>query len=295
MKSPLRQLRSGGAWPLNPQSARKVQSPFSEAESGDSPLIPQAAGGAGQAVAGATAAVPSGQPLAYHSPSEEAAVPGAAPTCNGDRAGRPASGENGDSPNARGGEGQSPFSIYIIDTETQHLIGDRPISQLGVACLCIYDVAADRYIITDPNSSSWAPAMTNISNADLVIGWHVQFDLEVLSPWIGKVWPLWAPDHKTLGTHAWDPLLAIRNAGRSGKAGSLGDVAMRTLGEGKMGEGSKAPALWRAQRYAELHTYCMQDVRLVRNLLRYIKQNGYVMTANGRVNLRLPRELEAAL
>ena len=72
-------------------------------------------------------------------------------------------------------------------------------------------------------------------------------------------------------------------------------MAWKTLGDWKNGEGANAPALWRAQRYADLHTYCMNDVRLVRNLLRHIKQHGYVMTANGRVNVKLPRELEDAL
>ena len=324
MKSPLRHLksRSGGYWPLS-AGKRKVQSPFSEAESGDSPLDPQAAGGAGSAGEGACATRPSGlsasaeamadEPRTEQTHSATAENPGAAPTPKGgDRARRPGFAP-AEAELRRGKPDSTASGIYIIDVETQHLIGDRPINQLGVACLCVYDVAGDAYAITAPECAQagapapqWTEWMGRIGNADLVVGYNVQFDLEVLSPWLGKVWPLWAPVllRRTtagkpaggeLGPNVWDLLLAIRKASRNGVAGSLGDVAFRTLGETKLGQGAHAPALWRAQRYADLHTYCMNDVRLVRNLLRQVKQHGYVMTASGRVNVRLPRILEEAI
>lgn len=61
----------------------------------------------------------------------------------------------------------------------------------------------------------------------------------------------------------------------------LGDLVQRTLGLDKNGEGKAAPTLARQGRFAELFSYCRNDVSIMRHLCTYARTEGHVIAQNG--------------
>jgi DEAD/DEAH box helicase domain-containing protein len=74
----------------------------------------------------------------------------------------------------------------------------------------------------------------------------------------------------------------------------LDDVAQATLGVGKSGHGLMAVEYWRNGELDKLAEYCLQDVRVTRDVYEYALQNGFV-SFNNRVGQKqqvsLPIEL----
>jgi DEAD/DEAH box helicase domain-containing protein len=56
----------------------------------------------------------------------------------------------------------------------------------------------------------------------------------------------------------------------------LDDVAQATLGMGKSGSGLMAVEYWRKGEIDKLREYCLQDVRVTRDIYDYALQNGHV-------------------
>ncbi len=60
----------------------------------------------------------------------------------------------------------------------------------------------------------------------------------------------------------------------------LDDVAQGTLGVGKSGHGLMAVEYWRKGEIDKLREYCLQDVRVTRDVYDFALQNGYVAFNN---------------
>lgn len=73
----------------------------------------------------------------------------------------------------------------------------------------------------------------------------------------------------------------------------LDDVAQATLGVGKSGHGLMAVEYWRNGELNKLAEYCLQDVRITRDVYEYALQNGFVSFNNRqgqKQNVQLPLE-----
>lgn len=73
----------------------------------------------------------------------------------------------------------------------------------------------------------------------------------------------------------------------------LDDVAQATLGVGKSGHGLMAVEYWRNGELDKLAEYCLQDVRITRDVYEYALQNGFVSFNNRqgqKQNVQLPLE-----
>jgi DEAD/DEAH box helicase domain-containing protein len=73
----------------------------------------------------------------------------------------------------------------------------------------------------------------------------------------------------------------------------LDDVAQATLGVGKSGHGLMAVEYWRNGELDKLAEYCLQDVRITRDVYEYALQNGFVSFNNRqgqKQNIQLPLE-----
>lgn len=57
----------------------------------------------------------------------------------------------------------------------------------------------------------------------------------------------------------------------------LDSVAMATLGTGKSGDGLQAIQWFKQGRIQELLEYCRQDVQVLRDIVEFGKENGYIM------------------
>jgi DEAD/DEAH box helicase domain-containing protein len=57
----------------------------------------------------------------------------------------------------------------------------------------------------------------------------------------------------------------------------LDDVAQATLGSGKSGDGLKAVQYWRTGRMEELKKYCLDDVKITKQIYEYALKNGKLL------------------
>ncbi len=62
---------------------------------------------------------------------------------------------------------------------------------------------------------------------------------------------------------------------------SLDGIARGTLGKAKTGLGAKAPLLFNRGLFGELYAYCLEDVRLTRQLFEFAVRNGYLVDRKG--------------
>lgn len=73
----------------------------------------------------------------------------------------------------------------------------------------------------------------------------------------------------------------------------LDDVAQATLGVGKSGHGLMAVEYWRNGELDKLAEYCLQDVKITRDVYEYALQNGFVSFNNRqgqKQDIQLPLE-----
>lgn len=101
---------------------------------------------------------------------------------------------------------------------------------------------------------------------DLIIGYNViSFDIPVLA--------------RTLGSETNDlPMLDLMVAANRaiGFRPKLNNLANATLGRGKLGSGSDAGIYYAEGRLDDLKKYCLEDVRLTRDLYDYGLKNGKI-------------------
>lgn len=108
-----------------------------------------------------------------------------------------------------------------------------------------------------------------LAEAERVIGYNIRrFDYRVLQPHMKA---LKLQNLTTLDLME-EPALAL------GYRPRLDDLARATLGEGKSGDGRKAIEWYEAGKFEELKKYCLDDVRLTRDLLEFGMRNGCVYT-----------------
>jgi DEAD/DEAH box helicase domain-containing protein len=106
-----------------------------------------------------------------------------------------------------------------------------------------------------------------LAELDLIVGFNLKrFDFRVLQPYT----PV-----RLLDLPALDLLEEVQAV--LGHRLSLGHLAEKTLGEGKTGDGLLALELYAAGRWAELESYCRQDVALTQRLFEFGASQGYLL------------------
>ena len=121
----------------------------------------------------------------------------------------------------------------------------------------------------DPKHCEMEHLAALIESADLVIDYNgIWFDRPLLEAWLGREVQYPKDRHEDL----W---VAITQA--LGKRVSLDNVALHTLGEGKLAHGSTAPKMAQDGRWGRLFTYCMRDVELLVRIFHFAQVHGYVM------------------
>lgn len=153
----------------------------------------------------------------------------------------------------------------VLDLETQKLfeeVGGRGKNHLLKVSVCgIYDYSRDVYeTYEEKDLPRLAPLL---QSADLLIGFNNRgFDSEVLQPYLNfDIFEIPHLDlleeiHKTLGHRI-----------------SLETVAQGSLGSGKSGNGKQAVLYWRNGRMDLLKKYCLDDVKVTRQIYEYALKN----------------------
>ncbi len=169
----------------------------------------------------------------------------------------------------------------VLDLETQRDFNEvegRRSELLGVSVVGIYRYGADRYeTFLESELRNLVPLL---QEAELVIGFNIKrFDLPVLSPYLP--FPI-----STI------PVLDIIDDAvkQLGHRVSLESLCQATLGKGKSGSGLQALAWFKEGKFDLIKKYCLDDVRLTKELFDYGKQHGKLFATNryGSDKLEIP-------
>ena len=158
----------------------------------------------------------------------------------------------------------------VIDLETKKSFaevgGEKNIRELGISVAGVYSYNKDAFFAFEEHELAKLQDMINASNH--VIGFNiVHFDLPVLEPYVDK------PSLDRLAVTD----LFVHAVNFLGHRVGLGALAQATLGESKSGHGLEALEWFRQGRVEEVKKYCLDDVRLTRDLFEFGKKNGHVM------------------
>ena len=156
----------------------------------------------------------------------------------------------------------------VLDIETQNLFSDvggkENLTKLLLSVAGVYSYADNKFLTFAENEML---AFENLlKKTDLIIGFNIDhFDLPVLQKYLSV-------DLSKI------PTLDIMNevVDTMGHRVSLDDLLVNTLGQKKSANGFLAVDYWRQGRMDELKKYCLDDVRLTRDLYEYGLKNGEI-------------------
>ena len=157
----------------------------------------------------------------------------------------------------------------VLDLETKNAPrewGDRKeLSGLGVSVVGVWTSADDRFRAF--RESEIKELAESLRSADLLIGFAInKFDLPVLQPYM---------DFDLGELPALDIFEDVSST--LGHRISLASLAKATLGAEKLGHGLDAITWFREGNWKKLEEYCIQDVRLTRDLYNYGKKSGHLL------------------
>jgi len=160
----------------------------------------------------------------------------------------------------------------VIDVETQKLVqevgGWDHIDKLGISVACAYDSAKDEFLSYKENELK---SLFRLCEERLVIGYNIRgFDLPVMGAY--------GLDYKSLDV--FDIMYDLEALTRQ-RYLKLDYVARGTLGEGKSADGLMAVEWYKKGEIQKIIEYCIQDVKVTRDVFQYGRQNGFVKIQRG--------------
>lgn len=161
--------------------------------------------------------------------------------------------------------------FLVIDVETQKLVqevgGWDHADQLGISVACAYDSKTDSFLTFQENELS---VLLQLCQERLVIGYNIRgFDLIVLAPYGKEI----GFNPKKLDV--FDIMYDLEALTRQPYL-KLEAVARGTLGIGKSADGLMAVEWWKKGQIQKIIDYCLQDVRVTRDVFQFGRQNGFV-------------------
>lgn len=166
-----------------------------------------------------------------------------------------------------------------FDIETSNLfsdVGSNDPSKLALSVVCIHDSETDTYssYFEEDLKKLWPI----LEKADMLIGYNSDhFDI----PLLDKYYPGDLSKIKSL-----DLLKEIRNS--LGRRIKLDDVAEATLNKNKIGHGLEAIVWWRNGEKDKVVKYCLEDVKITKELYEYAKKHKHVKYKEGSVLKDIP-------
>ena len=144
--------------------------------------------------------------------------------------------------------------------------GERNVADLGISVAGVYSYAQDAFFAYEEHE---LPRLAELLKAtDHIIGFNIiHFDIPVLRPYV---------ENALLDRIAITDIFSDAVAFLGHRVG-LDSVAKATLGKGKSGHGLEALEWFRQGRMEEVKKYCLDDVRLTRDLYEYGKKNGHIL------------------
>lgn len=166
-----------------------------------------------------------------------------------------------------------------FDIETSNLfqdIGSNDPSKLALSVVCIHDSKTDTY------SSYYEEDLKKLwpilEKTDVLIGYNSDhFDI----PLLNRYYPGDLSKIKSV-----DLLKEIRAS--LGRRIKLDDVAEATLGKNKTAHGLEAVVWWRNGEKEKVVKYCLEDVKITKELYEYAVKNKHVKYREGTIVKDIP-------
>lgn len=157
--------------------------------------------------------------------------------------------------------------FLVVDVETQKLVQDvggwDHVDKLGISVACAYDSKTDSFLSFQEKDLG---ALIDLCEERLVIGYNIRgFDLLVMQPYGLKPEKL----------DVFDIMYDLETLTRQ-RFLKLEYVARGTLNEGKSADGLMAVEWWKQGQIQKIIDYCMQDVKVTRDVFNFGRQNGFV-------------------
>jgi len=181
----------------------------------------------------------------------------------------------------------STFSMrreVVLDIETRNTfqdVGAYNPSLLQVSLVGCYFYETDTYeaFLEEDLPKLWP----RLERADRIIGYNlIGFDYPCLQTYYSR---------NMMRLPTVDLLVEIEK--KLGFRIKLDDVAQATLGVGKSGHGLMAVEYWKKGEIEKLKEYCLQDVRVTKDVYEYALQNGHVRFNNRQGQVQeVPTEIE---
>lgn len=152
----------------------------------------------------------------------------------------------------------------VFDIETKNTfqdVGTKDPALLDISIVAIYNPETDEYIsyTEDELKNLWSI----IEKADALVGFNSDhFDI----PLLNRYYP-----GNLFQVKSIDLMKTIQNS--LGRRIGLDAVAQATLGTGKTAHGLQAIKWWRDGEIDKIRKYCIDDVKVTKQLFEYMKEN----------------------
>lgn len=164
-------------------------------------------------------------------------------------------------------------NILVLDLETQRSfkdVGKQNLHKLRISVVGTFDYLTQTYEIYE--EKDLLKLERRLRETELLVGFNVRrFDLPVLAPY------LFAPVENLPVLDLLETVEKVR-----GHRASLDSIAQPTLKLRKSGTGIDALALYQAGKMEELKRYCLDDVRLTKEVYDYGRENGKIYFTSSR-------------
>lgn len=160
--------------------------------------------------------------------------------------------------------------IIVLDIETKNTfydVGRDNFDALEVSLVGVYSYNQDKFFAFEENELTAVGEM--IKNAGVIVGFSIsRFDLPVLQKHF-------ISDFDIFSIPRIDILDEIEFA--LGRRVGLDILAKTNLGYGKNGHSLEAAGLYHDGKIEELKNYCLNDVKITKDLYELAKRQGYLM------------------
>jgi DEAD/DEAH box helicase domain-containing protein len=164
-------------------------------------------------------------------------------------------------------------NYVVLDLETQKTfsdVGRNNLHKLKVSVVGTYDYLTNEYRAYEESEISELEA--RLKSAELVIGFNIRrFDMPVLAPYLFV-----SIDNIPL-LDLMEEIEKVR-----GHRVGLHSVAQATLGSTKTGHGIDAVTMFEQQKLDELKAYCLNDVKITKEVYDYGYKEGRVYFISNR-------------
>jgi DEAD/DEAH box helicase domain-containing protein len=154
------------------------------------------------------------------------------------------------------------FDIESVSASGSNVRGKIDLDDQQITLVALYDSETDRYFtyLREELPLLWPI----LEKTDLLIGFNSDsFDI----PLLNRYYP------GNLATiPSLDLLTEVYNA--LGRRVRLDSIAQATLGRGKKGDGLKAVTWWHTGEIEKIRKYCLEDVKLTKELYDYAREHG---------------------